>query len=108
MSSGWETEKGAHSRGDNSGRLEGSQRVAEVLLCVAWRNQERPRNRAQDVGGKVSYLGQLREGGGGEDHLCPIGQRVRNRRRRTRQPGEEERLVERIREHTGPRGTAGS
>jgi hypothetical protein len=56
----------------------------------------------------VSYLGQLREGGGGEDHLCPIGQRVRNRRRRTRQPGEEERLVERIREHTGSRGTAGS
>ena len=108
MSSGWETEKGAQSRGDNSGRLEGSQRVAEQLPCVTWRNQERSRNRAQDVEGQVSYLGQLREGGGGEVHLCPIGQRVRTRRRRTRQPGEEERLVERIREHTGPRGTAGS
>ena len=108
MSSGWETEKGAHSRGDNSGRLEGSQRVAEVLLCVAWRNQERPRNRAQDVGGQVSYLGQLREGGGGEVHLCPIGQRVRNAGDGAREPGEERRLVERIQEHTVPRGTAGS
>ena len=29
----------------------------------------------------MSYLGQLREGRGGEDHLCATGQRVRNRRR---------------------------
>ncbi|SBO33994.1 hypothetical protein ANAPC4_01431 [Anaplasma phagocytophilum] len=30
----------------------------------------------------MSCLGQLREGGGGEVHLCPIGQRLRNHRRR--------------------------
>jgi hypothetical protein len=56
----------------------------------------------------VSYLGQLREGGGGEVHLCPIGQRVRNAGDGAREPGEERRLVERIQEHTVPRGTAGS
>ena len=41
MSSGWATEKGAHSRRDTRVQLEGSQRVAESVAVCALERQAR-------------------------------------------------------------------
>ena len=74
-----------------------------MLLCAPWRNEERTRNPAQDVGGQVSRLAQLREVV--EERSTSVRQA---RELGTLKPGHEGRLVERIREHTVARGTAGS
>ena len=74
-------------------------------MCSGEANPERPRNWAEDVGGQVSCLRQL--------CVCGAGEGVRQAREGgtaghgAQQPGQE-RLVERIREHTVPRGVSGS